>query len=273
MEKLETVANNAINLIDLMQLNGFGYAKANEIIKQKDIRVNGEKVNTNVALKPGDKVLVYTKTLPAPKYTTVFEDENILVVNKASGIEITGVLGLEGLIGNVIPVHRLDRNTKGLVIFAKNKQSEQSLLASFKDGGITKKYMARVVGIPANFDGRVFTANLVKDAKSALVKIYDKPTKNSVTIKTSFKLVSTDKKTSTSLVEVGLFTGKTHQIRAHLAHLGFPIVGDGKYGLNKANSALKENTQNLCCYYLKLNSLPTPLTYLNGKEFFIDVKF
>ena len=116
----------------------------------------------------------------------------------------------------------------------------------------------------SNFNGEK-SAYLVKDSDKSLVKIFDKSVKNSVLIKTILKTLKSNP--SSSIVECTLVTGKTHQIRAQLAHLGHPIIGDGKYGRNEDNKKFKKSRQQLHSYYLKLNGLEGKLSYLNGQEF------
>ena len=95
---------------------------------------------------------------------------------------------------------------------------------------------------------------MFKNAKKGLIEI-----------KTGFKTLKSTP--TSSLVECDLLTGKTHQIRAHLAYLGHAIIGDGKYGKNEDNKKFKKKSQQLYCYYIKLNGLKSPLEYLNGREF------
>lgn len=126
---------------------------------------------------------------------------------------------------SVFPCHRLDRNTSGLVLFAKNENALNILLEKFKNKEISKFYKCKVYGIPKK-NSATLEAYLFKDNKKSIVYIYDKPKTGSVKIITSYKILKTDSKQNTSTLEVELHTGKTHQIRAHLAHIGYPIIGD-----------------------------------------------
>ena len=243
-------------------------------LRKKDIRINGSRISDNETIHTGDeiKVFISDELLFSSNITLdiVFEDKNILVINKPSGIEVTGENSLttecENYIqGFVKPCHRLDRNTSGLVLFAKNEQALEIILEKFKNREIDKYYTATVYGILPKKQARL-EAYLFKDNKKSLVYISDTPKKGYQNIITYYKVINEDKKNNTSVLDIKLETGRTHQIRAHLAHIGFPIIGDGKYGINEVNKKFKQKTQLLSSYCLKFN-FTTPsgcLEYLNG---------
>lgn len=221
----------------LDNFNGLSINTIYKALRKKDILVNNIRIKDNIAVNSGDIVTVYITDnylFKQVNLNIVFEDDNIIVVNKPSGIEVvdensssetlTTILKQQ-IQAPVFPCHRLDRNTSGLVLFAKNEESLNILLEKFKNKEISKFYKCKVYGIPKKTSATL-EAYLFKDNKKSMVYIYDKPKTGSVKIITSYKVLKTDAKQNTSILEVELHTGKTHQIRAHLAHIGFPIIGD-----------------------------------------------
>lgn len=245
-------------------------------LRQKDIRVNGVRTSKNIVLTSGDtlKVFICDELLFGNSnfnLDIVYEDDNIIVVNKPINIEVVGENSLTSYLeksmnGFVKPCHRIDRNTTGLVLFAKSKEALDILLNKFKHHEIEKHYLATVYGIPKKKMDRL-EAYLFKDNKKSLVYISDEPKKGYQKIVTSYKVIEENKKDNTSILDVNLETGRTHQIRAHLAHIGYPIIGDGKYGINEINKKFKQKTQLLQSYSLKFSftSQSGFLEYLNNK--------
>ena len=160
-------------------------------------------------------------------------------------------------------IHRLDRNTEGLMIFAKTEQAENTLLTAFRLRKVEKIYHALCYG---TFDKEteVLTAYLKKDEKTSTVTIFDKKVESSDKIITEYKVL--EKRDFKTLVEITLHTGKTHQIRAHLAHVGHPIVGDMKYGDSEKNRAENVSRQKLIAKYLHIY-LEGDFAYINDKKF------
>jgi len=266
-----------LNTFLLDSFDGLSMNSIYKALRQRDIRVNDFKVKDNVILNENDIVKVYILDeflFKKVNLNIVFEDDNILVVNKPEGIEVvasddssTLTSILQETYPFIKPCHRIDRNTKGLVLFAKNEIALNILLEKFKNREIDKFYKCTVLGIPKK-NSNTLNAYLFKDTKKSLVYISDVPKKGYDKIITSYKILETDKTNNISILEVQLHTGKTHQIRAHLAHIGHPIIGDGKYGNNEINKKFKKKTQELCSYKLIFNFKNDSgiLNYLNGKE-------
>lgn len=275
-------------------------------IRLKKIKVNRKRAEIGMILREGDTVQCF---LPdsffkekksedgalariKPKLDIVYEDENIMLLNKRPGISvhedehsetntlITHVIAYLFQKGEYRPdeeqsftpalCNRIDRNTGGIVIAAKNAEALRVMNEKIKNREIDKFYLAAVHGIPKKASDTL-TGFLLKDEKTNTVKVYEKnPPKNAKNIITKYTVIA--KKSDSALVEVELLTGRTHQIRAHMAFIGHPLIGDGKYGINKADRQKGYKYQALYSYKLKFNFLgePTALEYLNGKEFKID---
>lgn len=235
----EKYNNKKLNIFLQEQFSGLSTSTFYKALRKKDIIVNGTRVKENVPLHTGDNITIYIideYLFKQLNLDIIFEDENILIVNKPSGIEVvsadsseeTLTLALQKQKGtNIMPCHRLDRNTSGLIVFAKNEEALSILMEKIKNHEIEKYYKCKVYGIPSK-KSDTLEAYLFKDNKKSLVYIYDEPKKGAVKIITSYKVLETNKQDNTSILEVKLHTGKTHQIRAHLAHIGYPIIGDRK---------------------------------------------
>lgn len=231
------------------------------LLRSRDIKVNGVRTGRDMTLYAGDEVTYYTtpKQESLKSHNVIYEDENVLVADKYDGVETAGLLSELKEKGEYFAVHRLDRNTKGLIIFAKNRAAEEELSAAFKEGRIHKVYRAMCKN---NFkkDSAVMTAYLKKDADKSEVKIFDKETAGAVKIVTEYGVLH--KFGDVALVKVTLHTGKTHQIRAHMAHIGCPVLGDEKYGDGALNKKYRAKRQCLVSYTLGFD-LKGGLEYLN----------
>jgi 23S rRNA pseudouridine955/2504/2580 synthase len=248
------------------------YSKLNMLLRKKDIRVNGKKVSDNVIVKKDDSIQLYIPQLEDSKNNGVklfYADDNILIVDKPQNIEIEGENSLTAKLSAdyeyVRPCHRLDRNTGGLVVFALNEKAYAEIYKAFNDRTVEKNYIALCCGYFKEKAAKL-DAFLFKDSKKALVYISDKMGKGYVPITTEYRVI--DEFNGLSLVKINLITGKTHQIRAHMAYIGHPILGDGKYGKEEINKKYGAKEQQLFAYRLKFNfPKKSPLYYLNEINF------
>ena len=247
-------------------------------LRNKDIRINGVKISENVPVNAGDEITLYIKdeflfgTTALDKSKIIYDDENIVIVNKPQDVLVQGDginIGLDKMVNdyfgtqNIVPCHRLDRNTSGLIIFAKNEIAEETISEMLKQHMIRKVYRCRVVGHPKNKKATL-TAYLFKDSKTSQVIISNEKKKGYVEIVTKYEVIAYNND-GTSTLEVELVTGRTHQIRAHLAFIGYPILGDGKYGKNEVNKKFKLTRQELTAYKIIFYDAIGELEYLKGK--------
>ena len=269
MQKIEFEVKTDKKLVkaiidELPFLSRFDVAK---ILANKDVKVNNVRTKEDIDLHSGDKLVVfYTEKQQKEWYTLVYADDNVLVVNKRAGIEVVSeterdlVSVLKQTYATVLPVHRIDRNTEGLVVFALNKTAERSLLSAFKTRkGIIKKYALLVHG-RVDITKIKRTVYLKKVDTLSKVWISELKTTGYEPIVTEFDVV--EYRGENTLMTANLITGKTHQIRAHIAYYGYPIVGDNKYGKDS------EKQLHLTANYLAFKfDKCSPLACLNTKTF------
>ncbi len=277
---------------------------AQKYIRLKRIKLNGKGARRDTKLTSGDVIQMYVNDeffeppsednaylkITAPSLDIVYEDENILLVNKQAGMlcHSDGAWSYNTLIAHIQaylyakgewrPRHenafspalcnRIDRNTSGIVIAAKNAEALRVMNEKIKNREVEKYYLAVVHGAPKPKTGRL-EGYLFKDAVKNQVFVSDKSVPGSKTAVTEYKTLAV--KDRLALVECRLITGRTHQIRAQLAHAGHPLLGDGKYGREKLNKPYGETGQALCSWRLVFD-FKTPagvLEYLGGRSFHV----
>lgn len=245
------------------------YSAYQKLLRNKDIKINGKRVNCDAMLNPNDVLEVYFDGTNKP-LLVVYADENLLVLDKPSGITSEDYEFLvKKTYRSAKLCHRLDRNTSGLIIFSLNSEAEEELLKAFKNRTVNKYYLTEVYGLFDSNFGR-FEDYLVKDENLSKVKIFSRQFDGGVKIITEYKVVETLE--NSSIIEVNLITGKTHQIRAHFAFYGHFVIGDGKYGDNMINKRFKAKYQRLTAYRLIFEFDEGKLNYLNGKEIKLNRK-
>ena len=273
-------------------------------IRTKKIKVNRKKAEPAQILAEGDVVLCflppqfledtysddlfYTLT---PSLSVAYEDENIIICDKRPGMlchpddegdnntlieHIKAYLYKKGEYepdkeNSFVPslCNRIDRNTGGLVIAAKNAAALRDMNEIIRSRSVSKYYLCAVHGVPSPAEATL-TAYLYKDTKNNTVTVYDKPKQGRVKIVTGYKVLSV--KDGDALLEVRLYTGKTHQIRSHLSYIGHPLLGDGKYGINRDDKKAGYKYQALYSYKLVFESGTGSLSYLTGKTVTADVR-
>ena len=271
-------------------------------IRTKHIKVNRKRAEISTRLEENDVVELFIKDefftereqyfdfMNAPKsLSIIYEDENILLLDKKAGVlcHPDGREYVDTLINRVkrylyekgeyapenensfIPslANRIDRNTGGIVIAAKNAESLRLLNEIIRTRQLHKFYLCVTVGTPPKRSDTL-EGYLYKDENSNTVKVSKKPFDGAKSIRTKYSVL--DSFDGLSLVEIELLTGRTHQIRAHMASIGCPLLGDGKYGSNRTNKKFGGyKKQLLYSYKLKFNFTEDMgiLNYLNGKEF------
>lgn len=277
VEKFNSLMGGRLSKVVQDRYSRLSYSMVKSLIKNKDIKVNNKRVSSDCEIISGDEIILYLRSLEGIRsYEEFYEDENILIVNKFYGVEVISKTGDADLISqikrdkkiDVFAVHRLDRNTQGLVIFAKNIEAKKELDNGFKERLFDKYYLALVYG---SFDKKYLElkAYLKKNEKISKVEISDRKVEGFEPIETHIEVIK--ELDETSIVKVKLVTGKTHQIRAHLAFIGHPIIGDEKYGNIKINQKYGKKYQNLIAFSIKLRFLEnSKLYYLNEKIFELD---
>jgi 23S rRNA pseudouridine955/2504/2580 synthase len=274
-------------------------------IRVKRVKVNGKGAKRDSRLQTGDLVQLYINdeffdkpneenlflTVFKPQLNIVYEDENLLLVDKRPGLVVHAdeTEKVNTLINHIqaylyqkkawnpkwenafTPAlcNRIDRNTGGIVIAAKNAETLRIINEKIRDHELEKSYLCVTVGRPRPAEGKI-EGFLLKDEVKKQVSFYRKPIPGGKTAATLYKTLET--RGELSLVECRLLTGRTHQIRVSMAEIGCPLLGDGKYGQGSVNKRYHETRQALYSYQLRFD-LPTDagvLNYLRGRVFTVE---
>ncbi len=304
MRTLIVKKNDAVQRLDKFlskTVRGLPTSLMYKYIRTKKIKRNGKRTEQNVMLDEGDQITLYIreeffaspeKDIGAlsrirPKIDAVYEDDNIILCHKRAGVLVheddqakdnTLIMHLQAYLAQKGEYHpedeqsfapalcnRIDRNTGGMVICAKNAAALREMNEKIRNDEIRKYYYCAVHGVMPKEQERLH-AYLRKDTKNNTVEVTDTPLHGSKKIITAYRTLAV--KGGNSLLEVELITGRTHQIRAHMAHIGHPLLGDGKYGVNRQDRAKGYKYQALYAYRLVFDFRDSEgvLGYLRGKE-------
>ena len=274
-------------------------------IRTKQIKVNRARTQQSYMLCEGDEIQLFIRDefffspendesalfRIVPKLDIVYEDENIILLNKRPGVlvhedtaaaENTLIMHVKAYLaqkGEYNPdeeqsfapalCNRIDRNTGGIVIAAKNAEALREMNEKIRDDDMRKSYFCAVHGIPARASATL-KGYLKKNSAENIVDISDVRKPGYKEIITKYRVLK--KKNGNSLLEIELVTGRTHQIRAHMSHIGHPLLGDGKYGVNRADREKGYKYQALYAFRLEFKKTERDgtLKYLEGKQFEID---
>jgi 23S rRNA pseudouridine955/2504/2580 synthase len=297
----EKEAGQRLDKLLAKYLNLAGRGFIYKMLRKKNITVNGKKCDGSEKLSEGDEIKLFLSEETLQKFSqiqvqkvrdiqlsVIYEDAHILLINKPSGmLSQKAKEGDESLVEYVIDYllkngdlskedlatfrpsvcNRLDRNTSGLVAAGKSLPGLQILSEVFRDRSLHKYYYCVVKG--ALKGKKTINGFLLKDEKTNQVKIFKDQVWDSQPIITTYEPVSVFD--NYTLLKVTLVTGRTHQIRAHLSSIGYPLVGDGKYGDAGVNEEARRRFgiryQMLHSFQMQFPDLPEPLSYLSGRLF------
>ena len=312
MQELHVTENEAGQRLDKLLAKFLNQAPKSflyKMMRKKNIVLNGKKCTGNEKLKQGDSIKLFFSDETIEKFSAgtyaipkkekinmlpiIYEDEQILLMNKPVGVlsqkaKDSDVSAVEILINYLMETdqlskeqfrtfhpsicNRLDRNTSGILVAGKTLPALQEMNRFFKERTIAKYYRCLVKGRVIKNEEYI-KGYLVKDQKTNKVSITKKKTEEGVPIETEYCVIQSNDEVS--LLEVHLITGKTHQIRAHLASIGHPIIGDYKYGDKQINEMYRQayglKSQLLHAYRLEMPSSNGSLAYLNDKKFVAEL--
>ena len=239
-------------------------------MRRGEVRVNGHKLKADETLSAGDRAEIFLPAgLPDAPVKIVYEDDAVIVADKPAHTESETEFAArlcKATGGDVFPVHRLDVNTTGVIVYAKTQEARRAFVEAFRAGEVHKTYAARVFGCPRE-DSGIWRAYLKKNADTAFCTVSATPQEGSLEIVTTFEVV---RRGAQSVLSLHPITGRTHQLRAHAAFMGVPVVGDDKYGNRMQNRAAGAKRQMLRAVEIAFGALPPPLSYLSGRVFSVE---
>ena len=304
MQTLKIKKNDAGQRLDKFlskAVKGLPMSLMYKYIRTKKIKVNRKRCEQKYILAEGDEIQLFIRdeffdspekddgalSRIVPKLDVVYEDDNIILCNKRPGVLVheddsakdnTLIMHIKAYLyqkGEYDPAdeqsfapalcNRIDRNTGGIVIAAKNAEALRVMNEKIKNDEIRKFYLCAVHGKPSR-KSATLTGHLKKNSATNLVTISDKEKEGYKNIITKYKVIAENR--DTALLEIELVTGRTHQIRAHMAHIGHSLLGDGKYGVNREDKSDGYKYQALYSYRLIFNfgDASGALGYLKGKQ-------
>lgn len=240
-----------------------GKNRIRELIRTRQLRINGERCGEGAVVRGGDEVCLYAEGVSDRTIRILYDDGNILSFIKPAGIPVdtdgdgigedTVLSRLRSSYPTVRLVHRLDTGTDGVMLAALNDNAEKELTGLFRNHGLVKLYSACVLGsMPKKHEE--LRAFLVKDSAASKVHVTGKRQPGALEIETIYTVRKevTVKGQTLSYLTVEIPTGRTHQIRAHLSHIGHPLLGDDKYGDRDLNKKLKAAKMQLTCCEIRV---------------------
>ena len=278
----ETVAGEKLFAVVRQMLPDVAERQIREAFERRDVKMDGTRVPRDAKPVPGATVCVYLpEQCPRQSPRVLYEDRNLMVIDKPVGVscDADGKGGLtvgewiykihsDRLSAPPMPCHRLDNPTDGLLLLAKNEEARSAMETAFFEHRVEKRYLCLVRGTPELAEATL-NAYLLKDAQKARVQILNRPVEGAVPIRTEYRTV---KAGETARLEIILHTGRTHQIRAQMAHIGHPLLGDDKYGDREFNRLHHAKRLMLTATELRF-ALEGKWSYLNDLHLTIAPKF
>ena len=276
MEKLEFECKKEQMLFDLIFENkpNINYSIIKTALRKKDIKLNGKRITKNQLLRKNDIITLFLPEKKRKNVQIIYEDDKVIIAHKPSGMETTkkdkayqNSDCLEDIFEGTYACHRLDKNTEGLLILAKSQKIANQMKEVFKLKKIEKTYQTIASGEVKDFDN--LQDYLIK--KDGKVQIFAKEVDNSKIIQTNYAKVA--QKNDLFLLNVELLTGRTHQVRAHLAFHKIYVLGDNKYGNKDMNKKYHTKRQLLCATKIHFGKLPEIFENLSNKTFEVKPSF